>query len=239
MHVTITVSGYVDWVPVPEGTALTDVDYATKRVKKHGDDKPYMRTRMAARPPKEGEPDHHHDISPSEISIARRFASLVMLGRQKSRAQVMGEIVQSSCELHLEPDHYERFEVHHAAPNADIVRGELISERRLYAINQYRDLLARRALGDKAKQRDLDTWLMPEGTVIDEAFVAKAAQSICSDVKIEDTVDSYCDGYVEHTDPVTPDPGDAAACREIEDYLNATFGVTKKRRAAAGKTVTK
>lgn len=239
MKCTITVNGYVDWVRVPDGTPITDVDYATKRVKKHGDGNVYMKMRMEARPSVPGEVDHHHDCNPPEISIARRFAALAMLGRQKSRVQVIAELIQMSNEHHAEPDHYETFEVHDAAPSAITARAELLSERRLFAINHYRDTLARKALPSATTEREIAEWQMPKDTVIDEALLATYGLQICSDEKLEDLLEEYVDGY-EFADGVHDQESSAAIDAEISAYLNTTFGAGKKtRRASKSKEVTK
>lgn len=204
MRITVYVNGYIHWEKVPPGTLITDEHKAAKLAKQHtNDDDWHMRTRAPAFVTNDkGEVAHHHDTMLSELSVADRFASLVMINQRMSRPQVVADLLQKQSVHHHDPDHVEHVVVHDGEPVEELIRLKLSEKRREFAMESYRRFHALKVTpplapgGTRVARKDgdphtVDTWPLPTGHVLDEKKLAEFEALLLTDETMEATVKEY------------------------------------------------
>lgn len=136
MLVHCDVSGFYDWVPVPEDVEITDEDKASGAVKLMQDDEWYARVAF--------DKETHHDANIPEEAICRRLAALEFLGKRSSREEAVVEILRSSFEYHLDLEHLVKISVTDSGADPALYEKVLIEygvpeERRAAAHYRYED----------------------------------------------------------------------------------------------------
>jgi hypothetical protein len=121
MRITVDISGYYDWVPVPPGTQITHGDVESLRVKKMTDESWHMKIAMKC----DTETPQHHDVGVHEEAICKRMAALEKLGRPETREQVASFELQGSFRHHLSPSHMLKINVHDDGPNEEMYKRAL------------------------------------------------------------------------------------------------------------------
>lgn len=117
MRITIEVSGFYDWAPVPPGTAITEEDVKDLKVKKMADGSWNMKIS------EERETEHY--VGMHEQSICAYMAAKEKNGVEISREEAIAFFLREATKLQLAPSHMKKIFVDDGAPNEEIYRQAL------------------------------------------------------------------------------------------------------------------
>lgn len=123
MRIHCDISGYYDWVPVPDGVKVTEEDEKALRVKLMADGKWHMKVTR-----KVGEiaPDKRHfDAGIPETMIAEQVAIRYTLGKDETREEFVAMHLKHLLPHHLHRSHLVKIEVHDDGPALEMFRAEL------------------------------------------------------------------------------------------------------------------
>lgn len=109
MRVHLDVSGFYDWVPVPEGIEVTPADVRAGLAKEMADGMWRMRV--------ERNRDSTHAMGIPEAAVCDRLAALEANGEDSSRQDVVADLSKHSLKQHLKKRHMRTLTIEDDGPS--------------------------------------------------------------------------------------------------------------------------